>query len=345
MTLCLATALSEAGSRVYIRPCSSISSGGEKGVFTGAHIFSYRRDYRLLLTNSVKVKAMVPLCLTVRSVAFGESVYLATCDQPNQQWGYDASPEFSVVSGSARFCLGTPTLKPPLSQFVALAECQSSYDNTKYGVYFRPDNGVGAGAALTTDENVDNRILQWVNYAQYGRCMEFKDWGGKAPEHYNEFELTACRNDPVAGTVGWNQMLSYAASAHQLQMRYGQYGDSYNSAVARNDPLQCLTSAGVNNKPGLGVCSAADSRQKWTVLRLIRGNLALSYTIRWIDGDTNTANDQCLDAGTPSTPFGPGSVSSMTLRLCDGSSGQKWNAPPVITDGGIGSLQENDPGK
>jgi hypothetical protein len=63
------------------------------------------------------------------------------------------------------------------------------------------------------------------------------------------------------------------------------------------------------------------------------GNRTTSYTVV-------AASGRCLGLGTPQGSGGLTQWSSIVTNTCDGTVGQKWNAPPLTDEGGSHNQRE-----
>jgi hypothetical protein len=129
-----------------------------------------------------------------------------------------------------------------------------------------------------------------------------------------------CKQDP-SQPVTWNQRFVWdSANTRQIQT---------------NSPsgLYCLTDPGaIGGFVVVQVCAAGRTDQTW-MMNGDTGNRTTSYTVV-------SAAGRCLDLGPPQ---GSGSVaqwSSIVVNTCDGTLGQKWNAPALIADGGSYNQRE-----
>jgi hypothetical protein len=78
------------------------------------------------------------------------------------------------------------------------------------------------------------------------------------------------------------------------------------------------------------VCAAGRTDQTW-MMNVDTGNRTTSYTVV-------AASGRCLDLGTPQGSGGVTQWSSIVTNTCDGTPGQKWNAPPLTDEDGSHNL-------
>jgi len=223
------------------------------------------------------------------------------CDGRNaQKWSYDAVMSFQGLKND-----GTSLADE------CIAGASPSTDGTTLivvscatGQKWVPDKTVGAGAAGAATQ-------QLVNYDQYGRCLDVTG------ADVNSAWMIAypCKQDP-SSPVLWNQRYVWdGTGTMQLQTVPGS-------------TAYCLTSTGTEGGPvTTQVCSAALTGQQWMVNR-DTGNRTTAYTI--VD-----SSGRCLDLG-PGQGWGTISTwSSVVTSTCVGTYSQKWNAPPLVGNGGI----------
>jgi hypothetical protein len=310
------TAQPVAGALVTMSACSPGSA---------TQLFSWRDDLTLVVPSSL---ATTPLCVTadrLSGTASQVQPYLAACDGLlHQSWGVNDSQEFYVFpqqspSNGWRLCVSGGTL-------VATTGCA-----TGFGI----DQAVGSGRAGSISASQPGKVIQWVSYAEYGRCFDVNNWLVT-----NDLILFPCKQDPKTAALRWNQGWEYGTpdpvtGLSELSTYYGKSGEDYANAKARNVQRVCLDGSAVSGKAlTLLPCSGA-ATQKVTVNREIRrtadGSLdyVRSYTI--VD-----SSGRCLDVG-PATPWqsstnrGTVGWSSVVWNACSGSGSQKWNAPPTFT--------------
>ena len=178
-----------------------------------------------------------------------------------------------------------------------------------------PEATVGAGAAGPLTQ-------QMVNYGEYGRCLDVTEWNLDAAWLIDY----PCKQDPTSA-VGWNQRWTYDGAATREIVTNSSSGP------------YCLTTPATNGGYVLTrPCDSTRADQRWTKFG-DTGNRSTSYT--FVDG-----YGRCLATG----PHGPATNylvawSSIVAATCDGSYGQKWNAPPLPAGGNLSGERETTGGR
>jgi len=310
---------------------------------TGAvsQMWAFTTGNQLVLTATRAADGTGGLCLAALMTGTMTTVNatMQTCDfggtAYTQMWGIsDSDPValFAHLKGvstyPASWCLGVAT------QGVVGGVVRASTSCT--GVY--PTAEVGAGAAgntLTDPLLVTDIPFQWVNYKEFGRCLDITSWTIGTPSQI----LYPCKQDPmaaavVAATPGWNEVFVWNMASKHF---YARRDASNNKPYLASNTAYCMRSPNANNGYvyfGItcsAITSANDAQFTWTVNRA-SSDLKVSYTI--VD-----SYGRCLAAGASNASNAP-AYSSVTTATCDGSSGQKWNAPPTTGKAAVGDLAE-----
>jgi hypothetical protein len=298
-----------AGTNLQMRTCDAQSR---------AQTFAYTDDLNLVLVSSKTTSQPLGMCLDAAPTS-GTLVTFQPCVSPaaaRQRWSLNDSSHFQgttdgVNLNSLCFRIQTPNTS---GSFVVLGACGSS---------FAPEAAVGAGAAGASSG-------QLVNFSQFGRCLdvtEFWNW-----VTYGYLINWPCKQAPSATQVGQNQRwtlpaigASGASSADRI----------YTLVQDPNLIRWCLQSPGsvaagqyvrITTCPLVG---ALPQNLRWTVYG-DTGAYATSYQIKDDYGYCLQATDQ---NATPADLYPYGSqVAKIIVRTCNGSTLQKWNAPPNILD-------------
>jgi hypothetical protein len=226
------------------------------------------------------------------------------CDAlSHEKWSYNDGGQFEALKLDATSLSGlcVTAATPTISGGrLAITSC---------GMEWRPDAAVGAGAAGAATQ-------QLINYSQYGRCLDVTG------QNVNATWMIAypCKQDP-SRPVTWNQRFVWdSAGTRQLK-------------TTTPSGLYCLTDPGtVGGLAVIQVCAAGRTDQIW-MMNVDTGNRTTSYTVV-------SAAGRCLDLGTPQGSGGVAQWSSITTDTCDGTLGQKWNAPPLTDEGGSHNQRE-----
>ena len=268
------------------------------------------------------------------------AVLTSTCDatRANQLWSYNAAGRFEGTTANANgestgstngWCLTIQNDKQAGSIVYLKRECSGDSDTQHT---FFPQSSVGAGAA---GEATD----QLVNYSYYSRCLDITG------EDRNATWLIGypCEQAPSASGVGWSQKFFWDATTQQFCT------NTANQTVTACSPpgadLYCLSAGSASSTPTVGgrvllkPCSPTDTTQKWT-RQYDTGENATSYTIRTVNLGL------CLEVN----PSGASEANAIDKQwgivltaTCDGSSRQKWNAPPNAEGSRTSNLYEHSP--
>jgi hypothetical protein len=298
-----------AGTNLQLRACDAQSR---------AQAFAYTDDLNLQLVSSKTTSQPLGMCLDAAPTT-GTLVTFQPCVSPavpRQRWSLNDSSHFQgttdgVNLNSLCFRIQTPNTS---GSFVVLGACGSS---------FAPEAPTGAGAAGASSG-------QLVNFSQFGRCLdvtEFWNW-----TTYGYLISWPCKQAPSVTQVGQNQRWTLPTIAAAASSGTGRI-----SSLVRdpNTVAWCLQSPGsvaagqyvrITTCPLVG---ALPTNLTWTVYT-DTGTYASSYQI--VDG-----YGYCLQAtdqeATPPDLYPYGSeISKIIVRACNGSTLQKWNAPPGILD-------------
>lgn len=300
---------------------------------TGAEnqTWSYNSSFQLVLTATAPTGSG-GLCLAATpptSTSNPVTAVMKTCVTTDfaQRWGVNgASPVhyFGYLDGSysRSWCLGASS--PGTVGSALVADNSTCWDGNR-GVY--PEAVVGPGGAGTTvrtQAEISGKALQWVNYQEFGRCLDINGWNLYGSIHI----VYPCKQDPMVGVIagaapGWNEVFTWDSST-----LYFYANRNYSAAEAF-----CMHSAGTEggyitfSTPCANITAADRTAYQWTVNR-DTGAYGTSYTI--VDG-----YGRCLSNG-PAT----GSYSSVVTKTCDGGEGQKWNAPPGFTPAALDNVVE-----
>jgi Tfp pilus assembly protein PilX len=298
-------------------------------------MWAYTTNYQIVLTSTRNSDGSGGLCLTaLLGALIRVNATMRTCDPTavdyTQTWGVsNADPVafFGHLRGSysSQWCLGVTTTGVVGGAVAASTSCT--------GVY--PQASVGAGAAGTTAKTVaevDNRPLQWVNFQEFGRCLDVTSWNVGTVSQI----LYPCKQDPMAATTlaatpGWNEVFSWSSVTKYFWLNRDASSNMPYNAL---NPAYCMRSPNTNGGyvTFATLCSAVTAATApsftWTVNR-DTGDTATGYTI--VD-----SYGRCLAAG-PKNASNASAYSSVITATCSGSTGQKWNAPP-----NLGSAAQSD---
>ena len=301
-------------------------------------MWAYTDDYQIVLTSTRASDGTGGLCLSAL-IGTGSSVAatMRTCD-PNgldytQNWGVSNSDPVQFFghltnSYATSWCLGVATTGSAGQALRASSTCT--------GVY--PQAQVGAGAAgttLKTPAEVSGKPFQWVNYQEFGRCLDITGWNVSTVSQI----LYPCKQDPMAGAVlaaspGWNEVFVWDQTTKHF---WTNRDAASNKPYLASNPTYCMKSQNADNAYVLfgTLCSsitvATDPAYRWTLNR-DTGDAKTNYTI--VD-----SYGRCLAAGAKNAS-NAASYSSVTTATCNGGGGQKWNAPANLGTALIGDTAE-----
>ncbi|MGI5169967.1 RICIN domain-containing protein [Spirillospora sp. CA-253888] len=301
-----------AGSVLRMQPCSP---GSER------QKFAYNPNLTLTLVASRTDEQPLGMCLDA-DVPHAEGAVVrfepcASTTRPRQQWSFNDSANFEGTTDGRSldmYCFNLQNPNTPGSLLVLrlMGGCGISYSNVRT---FTPENTVGAGAAGPA-------IGQLVNFDQFGHCIDVTDHNVNTPF----LILWPCKQAPDASYVAWNQKWRLPDIAPGATQATGPI------AAVNGGASYCLRSPG-STSPGyyvtLRACPAgAEPREMiWTV-HGDTGDYTTGYRI--VDGYGHCLSPTDPAANPPDLyPIGKG-ISKLVVAPCDGSTLQKWNAPPDI---------------
>jgi hypothetical protein len=311
-------------------------------------MWAYTVNYQIVLTSTRAADGTGGLCLSGVLVVPATKVNatMQTCDPSaldySQKWGVSNSDPVTFFGHlnasqagvtpaqgfSSQYCLGAVVAGVAGSLLTAGGNCT--------GVY--PQAQVGAGAAgtsLLTPADVSGKPFQWVNYQEFGRCLDVTGWNVSTPSQI----LYPCKQDPMAGAVlaaspGWNEVFVWDLTSKHFMV----YKDaSSNTPYLSTNPSYCLQSPNTNGGYVLfgTLCSSipagSSAAYTWTLNRA-NADAKTSYTI--VD-----SYGRCLAGGTPNGS-NASAYSSVVTATCDGSGSQKWNAPANLGSASVGDTAE-----
>ena len=279
-------------------------------------LWVYDTDYRLKLASTLGSSTV--LCITGRAWSSSTSTVNATlrpCAPTNaaafgnQLWSWDA-PESWIGQNAANTARSNRWLGLSGTSPVILVE------KTGSAKLFDPAPSVGAGAA----SHFTNQI---VNYAEFGRCMDVTEENISKPYMI----VFPCKQDPTGtgANLLWNHKWTYAEPPGAAVV-----GVAQDIRVVRSGLGYCLTRQTSASNTDVRFVLCTSSHDKF-IRSTSTGDPLTSYTFR-LAADPS----RCL-AAVPE----PGQQwSHIRLVPCNGSSAQKWNAPPVTSGSLLGNYVE-----
>jgi len=302
-------------------------------------VFAYRSDLSIQLVSSVTTAAPGGLCVdaavphavgaalvlrTCGIVAPTSCTVITTCSPYNQQWTLSdvshlagAKSDRSTTDG---FCINAAA--QAVGTALTLATCAGGATDVAQSWSPAPSAGAGmAGAAYD----------QLVNYAQYADCL---DVPGGSPG-YAYLIVYPCSQNPNPANVSYNQKfaptpaLTPKAAVNLLKTTAS--GTTY-----------CLTSplsvgGYVRVTAPCPASPSTTSAYQWTVNQTqdANGN-SLPDSVKYTVVD---AGGRCLAPGLANDLYN-NTNSKAIVTTCDGSTGQKWNAPASLDSARIVDTHE-----
>jgi hypothetical protein len=328
--LCLAAASHTNGAQVRVSTCDS----------TGTNLlqkWSYTKQLLLQTTGANGAK----YCIQAQSTNNAPVTLTNACDPTRaiQVWSFNDIGRFEGASADGQgrptgstndWCLTVQNDTVNNSAVIMKQECGGTYDSKHT---FNPEAKVGAGAA---GDDTD----QLVNYRYFGRCFDVTG----ANKNATWLIGYPCKQAPSAANVLWNQKLVWDAVNGKLCTNTAG-GSGTNCALTGNSNMYCLSAGTSGSTPASGTrallkqCTLSDTSQKWT-RRYDTGNYATSYNILTQNGAL------CLDlnpTGAPEASTYDKQWGIILVSTCDGSTRQKWNAPPDLQDSSTKNTYEHAP--
>jgi hypothetical protein len=293
-----------AGANLRIQPCSAGSA---------QQLFAYNQNLTIVLTSTQTPSNPLGMCLDAGlAPAAGVVVRFQQCGNttlPQQQWSMNDESNLQGTTDGTNLNGRCFNVQSPgvAGSLVVMGTCGGGYSSSRT---FQPEAAVGAGASGAS-------AGQLVNFNQFGRCLDVTEFNVNKGYLIN----WPCKQAPDPSAVGWNQKFHWPSTPVP-----GQFW------TANGSTRYCMQSPGStarNNYVIFKTCTATTvaTNLEWTVYRAT-DSYKTSYQV--VDGFGN-----CLQPADP-TETNPelyehgNKVSKIVVRACNGSTLQKWNAPPNI---------------
>jgi hypothetical protein len=281
-----------------------------------SQIWIYNQYLMIVLSSTRTTDKPLGMCVEMAAPqTAGKNAVVNDCTtvtQPRQQWSTNDSANLQGTTDGVNLngtCLVVQSPNVDGSNVVG-GTCGGPYNNVHT---WSLEARVGAGSAgLTTG--------QVVNFSQFGRCMDITE------VNVNKGYLIVwpCKQAPDPNKVLWNQKFTMPA--------INPLTNSGTGPVTTTNPTTgvkyCLKSPG-STAPGRYVtvtpCPTIPTVDLlWTFFGH-NVNYATSYIL--VDYQLN-----CMAPTDPKVDkYGSGeNVSKIVMAKCNGSTGQKWNAPPNV---------------
>jgi hypothetical protein len=304
------------GANVVMQPCDP-SSNSQK--------FAYNTNLTLSLVAS-RSGGGLGMCLDAGSPhAVGNYVQFqqcATTTQPRQQWSINDNANFEGTTDGKtldHYCFNVQTPNTAGS-FVVLGKdtnntCRKGYDNIET---WQPEASTGAGAAGPA-------IGELIDFNQFGRCLDVTEGN----VNYGYLIAWPCKQAPDPSNVAWNQKwIVPAALPHDGFTNFWGVGGITTNPTSGLYCLQSPRSTAAGKYVTVVLCKTQlTDAQKWTVWAA-SSSFANSFTVQDVDGNCMQPTDP-TDKPPDFYPQGQ-NISKIVVRVCNGSTLQKWNAPPTV---------------
>lgn len=281
-----------------------------------SQIWVYNQYLMIVLSASRTTAKPLGMCVEMAAPqTTGKNAVVNDCTtvtQPRQQWSITDSANLQGTTDGVNLngtCLNVQNPNTPGSAVVG-GGCGGPYNNVHTWSLEAP---VGAGAAGAGTGQV-------VNFSQFGRCMDITE------VNVNKGYLIVwpCKQAPDPNKVLWNQKFTMPPIDPITNTGTGRVTTTNPGTGA----TYCLKSPG-STAPGRYVTvvpcpTAVTLETQWTFFGQ-NSNYSTSYILV----------DYLLNCMAPTDPkvdkYGSGqNVSKIVMARCDGSTGQKWNAPPNV---------------
>jgi hypothetical protein len=290
-----------------------------------SQLWAWRKNFTIGLASTQTETLLSGMCVTLDIPGTGTAyLTLEPCDGlAHQQWGYNDNAHFQArpryPTSSTAYC---PVIETDNTAGSKVYGSTTRCGDVSRASTWRPEAKVGAGSVGDVGNDVIEKPMQWVNFYEFGRCYDISNWD----VGYVSMIAYPCKQDPTA-YVGWNQTMVWQAGTNGWIYTYGwNGGTTYVQAKAANPGNRvCITSpTALGGYVRMTGCVTGSSTQRWIVNRELVGDYANSYTV--VD-----SRGRCLSIGPPNLTQSNEAIkqwSSIIVDTCDGSTKQKWNAPP-----------------
>lgn len=316
-TLCLDAGPTPAvGTGLTFQTCTS--------PITAAQTFAYRSDLTLFYGGNPALDLCVEGSTTEavtlrRCTGTGDgSTYPFDAGQQVQEWSYNDNGHFAAAANNGG--VTNQCLQPSSIAAGATPQVTSCNNSITDPTGFAPDASVGAGkAGGNTSGAPGSPTNQFVNFAEFGRCLDITGQNVNA----SSLILYPCKQAPDSTTLSFNQVWSLSTGV----------GVPGQLSVTKSATKYCLTAPATGTYVTTTACSAARTDQLWTAKGSVAGSDSTSYTVV-----STTRPGMCLSTSRTNMPNAPWSV--ITVENCNGTTRQRWNAPPASPLSGLDSIAE-----
>lgn len=297
--------------------------------------FAYNTNLTLSLVSSATGGMPQGMCLDTNAIphVMDAAVTFQQCaitTQARQQWSFLSNATFVGTSNSQDldgycFNVQTPGSAGSPNAIVlrtGVPKCNSPSVPFNNERTFSPDRQVGAGAAGASTH-------QLVNFYEFGRCLDVPHPNWDDPELRSPLIAWPCKQSPDGTQILWNQrwQLPTIADSNPTAGLIRTQPDQESYSICLVSPLVVAAATYVT----LGKCPTSGpdpAPMQWKVYGNT-GTYATSYTITDSNGlclaptDPDKAAPDLYDVGDK--------VSKVIVVNCSGSTLEKWNAPPYLS--------------
>lgn len=326
------------GTAVKLQPCSTSTPPAAE------QTWAYRSDRSIQLLSSVAPPSNGLCIWAVSPHVTGSSVTLHSCaalgSAPvDQQWNVDDNAHLRGDNPD-----GTNTDGPPGGYCInvtgqgadvplTIQPCAGSTSDTSQT--WVPQPSVGPGAAGASAKNL-------VDFKFFGSCLDVT--GQNVSSTF--LILYTCKQNPTPANLTFNQLFRPSPA---LASDTTQRPVTVEWITTTGGVNYCLKSPQVaGGYPIVRTCPAttpsAPSPYLWTTYRTKKSDgTDLGYDQRYTIVDSasaGTTQPLCLGPGANSDLY-LGVYLKVTIAVCDGSTGQKWNADPSTGKSALQNTHEN----
>ena len=175
-----------------------------------------------------------------------------------------------------------------------------------------------------------------MNYRYFGRCLDVT----KQQVDWKWLVGFPCKQAPNPAKLRWNQVFSYNAASKQWVTQSPSGAYCLQAGGTATDPSPPTDGPIVTVQP----CDTAQTYQQWSYPAQT-DRYETSYNVVSANGLCMTLNVP-LRADLASTVAGPTlpQWGYVATQQCNGSTEQKWKAPPLPVVGGLQGTQERSGG-
>ncbi|HEX8627499.1 MAG TPA: ricin-type beta-trefoil lectin domain protein [Catenuloplanes sp.] len=304
--------------------------------------FAYNTDLTISLVSSRSKARPLGMCVDAGTLPYSAAEGNATFQPcvspavPRQRWSFSDQASMMGTTADnqaiADFCLRLPTPVASTVVRVGTETCNTDYNPV---TTFTPDPAVGAGAA-------GPKSGQLVNYFEFGRCADVT----RRNINREFMQAWPCKQAPDQSKLLWNQLWTVPepvgdvteASGPVTVIHPGTTVCGVDENCGERYCLQVPSPPAKGSYPVMVNCQSVTPPNTTWIRTVNTGDYATSYQIS--DNNPDPDKRMCLSVIDPTDPKPDyrtdedfPNISKLVMARCDGSTLQKWNAPPNITQG------------